>query len=154
MTTRRSPRVYWLLGRFATSRPVTRLHPHVHRLVGGRGFVGSNLGMLNVIVETVGRSSGRRRDIPLYAALDGERLVLIGSNAGRDREPAWVGNLRANPDVTVRVGREIRAVRAREAVGEERDRLWRVAADAYPGYDDYQRWTSRRIPVLVLEPVA
>jgi deazaflavin-dependent oxidoreductase (nitroreductase family) len=99
-----------------------------------------------------GRRSGRVREIPLYAFEDGNRLVVIGSNMGQDREPAWVGNLRARPEVCVRVRRELRAVRAREAAGEERERLWRLAAAGYPGYEDYARWTHRRIPVVVLEP--
>lgn len=151
MAKRRSPRVYWLIGRVGTSRLVTRMHPVVYRLTGGRGVVGRNFGIRNVVVETTGRRSGTRREIPLYAAEDGDRLIVIGSNAGRDREPAWVGNLRANPEVRVRVGREVRAMRAREVAGEERDALWAIAAETYPGYDDYAAWTTRRIPVVVLE---
>lgn len=152
MVTRRSARTYWLIGRFGTSRVVTRLHPFVYRATGGRGFVGRTLGVRNVIVETVGRRSGRVREIPLFAAEDGERLVVIGSNSGRDREPAWVGNLRANPDVRVRVGRDLRSMRARETEGEEREQMWALAAASYPGYEDYAAWTTRHIPVLVLEP--
>jgi deazaflavin-dependent oxidoreductase (nitroreductase family) len=79
---------------------------------------------------------------------------VIGSNAGRDRDPAWVGNLRAHPDVRVRVARDVRSMRARETEGEERDRLWAAASRDYPGFDDYASWTTRRIPVIVLEPVA
>jgi deazaflavin-dependent oxidoreductase (nitroreductase family) len=79
-------------------------------------------------------------------------LVVIGSNMGRDREPAWVGNLRVHPEVQVRVGRALRRMRAREVGGEERVRLWRLAAAGYPGYEHYARWTRRTIPVVVLEP--
>ncbi len=154
MTKRRSPGFYRLVGLIGTSRAVSRLHPVVYRATGGRWIVGRNLGVLNVIVETVGRRSGRVREIPLYAATDGDRLVVIGSNAGRDREPAWVGNLRANPDVRVRVMHDVRPMRAREAEGAERDRLWALAARDYPGFDDYASWTARRIPVIVLEPPA
>jgi deazaflavin-dependent oxidoreductase (nitroreductase family) len=92
------------------------------------------------------------REVPLYAVEDGPRLVVIGSFAGRDEEPAWVGNLRARPDAQVRVGRTSRPVRAREAVGAERERLWTMAAHAYPGYEAYAKRTSRRIAVVVLEP--
>ena len=152
MATRRSSRVYWLIGAIGTNRLVTRLHPIAYRLTGGRGPVGRNLGVRNVIVETVGRRSGKMREIPLYAFDDGDRLVVVGSNMGRDREPAWVGNLRSRPATRVRVGREVRVMRARIAEGEERDRLWALAADGYPGYDDYARWTARTIPVVVLEP--
>jgi deazaflavin-dependent oxidoreductase (nitroreductase family) len=152
MVKRHSSRVYGLIGAFGTSRLVSRLHPHVYRATGGRWIVGRNFGVLNVIVTTRGRVSGRVRDVPLYAFEDGPRLVVIGSNAGDDREPAWVGNLRAHPSVTVRVGREIRGVWARETEGAERDRLWALAAEGYPGYELYRARTDRHIPVIVLEP--
>jgi deazaflavin-dependent oxidoreductase (nitroreductase family) len=152
MVKRHSAAFYRLIGIIGTSRLVTRAHPIAYRLTGGRWLVGRNLGVLNVIVVTVGRRSGKTREIPLYAFEDRDRLVVIGSNMGHDREPAWVANLRAHADVHVRVGRELQAVRAREADGEERERLWRLAATGYPGYEDYARWTHRRIPVVVLEP--
>jgi deazaflavin-dependent oxidoreductase (nitroreductase family) len=144
--------MYRLIGIVGTSRPVTKLHPHLYRLTGGRGPFGRNFGVLNIIVSTVGRKTGKPRDVPLYAFEDGDRLVVIGSNAGDDREPAWVGNLRATPDVHVQVGRERRAVRAREAEDEERARLWALAANGYPGYELYRTMTDRHIPVVVLEP--
>ena len=100
-----------------------------------------------------GRTSGRTRDVPLYAFADGDRWVVIGSNAGVDREPAWVGNLRSNPSARLRVGRQVRDVRAREAEDAERERLWALAAAGYPGYESYRARTSRRIAVIVLEPV-
>jgi F420H(2)-dependent quinone reductase len=153
MTTRHSPRVYRLIGRIGTNRLITRLHPPVYRLTGGRWLVGRNLGVLNVIVVTTGRRTGKRREVPLYAFEDGARLVVVGSRAGDDREPAWVANLRAHPDARVLVGREERAVRARETSGPERDRLWSLAARGYPGYELYATWTRRRIPVIALEPV-
>jgi deazaflavin-dependent oxidoreductase (nitroreductase family) len=144
--------MYRLIGAVGTSRLVTRLHPHVYRATGGRGLVGRNFGVLNVIVTMTGRRSGRLREVPLYAFEHGLQLVVIGSNAGDDREPAWVGNLRANPSASVRVGRVVRRVRAREAEGEERDRLWALAAGGYPGYELYRQMTDRHIPVVVLEP--
>jgi deazaflavin-dependent oxidoreductase (nitroreductase family) len=152
MTKRYSSRTYRIIGVVGTSRLVTLLHPHVYRATGGRWVFGRNFGVRNVIVTMTGRVSGKVRDVPLYAFEDGPRLVVIGSNAGDDREPAWVGNLRANPDASVRVGRVVRRVQAREAEGEERDRLWAVAARAYPGYETYRARTSRAIPVIVLEP--
>ncbi len=153
MTTRRSARVYWLIGRIGTSRLVSRVHPPLYRITGGRWLVGRNLGVLNVIVVTTGRRTGKRREIPLYAFEDGARLVVVGSRAGDDREPAWVANLRAQPEARVLVGRQERAVRARETDGAERDRLWSLAARGYPGYELYATWTRRLIPVIALEPV-
>jgi deazaflavin-dependent oxidoreductase (nitroreductase family) len=152
MVARRSSALYWIIGRFGTSRMVSRLHPRVYRLTGGRGIVGRSMGMRHVVVTTVGRRSGIVREIPLYATDDGPRLLLVGSYAGRDRDPAWVGNLAAHPEADVLVGREVRRMRARLAEGEERERAWALAVDAYPGYAAYQRWTRRRIPVVVLEP--
>jgi deazaflavin-dependent oxidoreductase (nitroreductase family) len=152
MAKRYSAGMYRLIGRVGTNRLVTRLHPHLYRATGGRWLVGRNFGVLNVIVTMTGRRSGHLREVPLYAFEDGSRLVVIGSNAGDDREPAWVGNLRAHPAASVRVGRHVRHVRAREAEGEERDRLWALAADGYPGYELYRRMTDRRIAVVVLEP--
>lgn len=153
MARRLPDRAYRVIGLVGTSRVVTRLHPHAYRLTGGRGPIGRNFGVQNVIVTMTGRTTGRTREVPLYAVPDGDRMVVIGSNAGDDREPAWVGNLRAEPRATLRVGREIRAVRAYEADGDERERLWALAAAAYPGYETYRARTRRRIPVVVLEPL-
>jgi deazaflavin-dependent oxidoreductase (nitroreductase family) len=152
MATRRSAAFYRAIGIVGTSRLVTWLHPILYRATGGRGPIGHTFGVLNVIVSMTGRRTGKVRDVPLYAFPDGERFVIIGSNAGDDREPAWVANLRANPAARLRVGRAVRAMRAYEAQGSERDRLWALAADGYPGYEVYRARTSRTIPVVVLEP--
>jgi F420H(2)-dependent quinone reductase len=153
MASRRGTALYRVIGFVGTSRPVTRIHPVLYRLTGGRWFVGRNFGVQNVIVTMTGRTSGKARDVPLYAFADGARWVVIGSNAGDDREPAWVGNLRHNPSARLRVGRDVSDVRAREAEGAERERLWALAAAGYPGYESYRTRTSRRIAVIVLEPV-
>ena len=152
MATRRRNALYRAIGIVGTSRIITRIHPLVYRITGGRWFVGRNFGVQNVIVTMTGRKTGKTREVPLYAFADGHRMVVIGSRAGGDREPAWVGNLRANPAATLRVGREVRRVLARETDGAERDRLWALAA-GYPGYETYRERTRRRIPVIVLEPV-
>ena len=109
--------------------------------------------MRSVVLTTIGMRSGTPREVPLYTVEDEDRFVVIGSNGGKERAPSWVGNLRATPDCTVRVGRRnVIPVRAREAEGEERDRLWALAVAAFPGYARYQERTTRRIPVIVLEP--
>lgn len=153
MASRRRNALYRLIGIVGTNRLVTRLHPVVYRAIGGRGPIGRNFGVQNVIVSMIGRTTGKVRDVPLFAFADGNRTIVIGSNGGGDREPAWVGNLRANPAAALRVGRDVREVRAREAEGAERDRLWALAAAGYPGYEQYRARVSRRIPVVVLEPV-
>jgi deazaflavin-dependent oxidoreductase (nitroreductase family) len=86
---------------------------------------------------------------------DGDRLVVIGSNAGNRRPPAWSLNLVAHPDAEVEIGRERRRVRARVAEGDERALLWRrMNEERYEGFDDYDRRTSRDIRLFVLEPRA
>jgi deazaflavin-dependent oxidoreductase (nitroreductase family) len=129
------------------------MHRRVYRLTGGR--VGGQIGKLPVLLlTTIGRRSGRPRTQPLAYAQAGDGYAVIASKGGTPRHPLWYLNLRANPLAEVTVGRETRRVRARDAQGEERERLWRALADLYRGYDRYAEKTSRRIPVVVLEPAA
>jgi deazaflavin-dependent oxidoreductase (nitroreductase family) len=107
-----------------------------------------------LLLTTTGRKSGRPRTSPLLYAQAGDNgYMVIASKGGAPEHPLWYLNLRANPIAEVTVGRETQQMRARDAQGEERERLWRSLADVYPGYDRYARKTSRRIPVVVLEPV-
>jgi deazaflavin-dependent oxidoreductase (nitroreductase family) len=106
------------------------------------------------VVETVGAKSGQVRRVPLQYATDGDDLVLIASQGGAPKHPAWYYNLKANPDVRVwaNKGRSGNYV-ARVAEGEERERMWRRAVDLYPGYETYQgRAGGREIPVIALSP--
>ena len=151
MADRHSDTYYRFFGTLANTRVVTRLHPMAYKATGGRWLIGRNLG-LNVVLMTTGRQSGQVREAPLLAFEDGDRIVVVASKNGSDREPGWVWNLRADPGARVRVGGEIRVVHAREAEGAERERLWTRAVDLYRGYDLYQAKTARRIPVIVLEP--
>jgi deazaflavin-dependent oxidoreductase (nitroreductase family) len=105
-----------------------------------------------LLVTTTGRRSGQPRTAPVVYLADGERLVVIGSNAGNARSPAWALNLQANPDADVEVGRRRRQVRARVAEGDERGELWRRMNEQYGGFEDYRGRTARAIPVFVLEP--
>lgn len=93
------------------------------------------------------------RTTPLAYLADGEDVVLVASKGGHPRNPAWFHNLMANPETTVQVGGEVLQVRARIATPEERERLWPLAEEAWPGYRTYQkRSQGREIPVVVLEP--
>ncbi len=130
---------------------VWRTHRRVYRATGGRlgrSFAGMPVGLLTV----TGRRSGRPRTATLPYLRDGDAHVLVASNAGEPTDPDWVLNLRANPEATYQLGRTIVRVRAREADGEERDRLWALATGANPDYREYERRTQRRLPVVVLEP--
>jgi deazaflavin-dependent oxidoreductase (nitroreductase family) len=105
-----------------------------------------------LLLTTVGRRSGQPRTAPLVYLADGERLIVIGSNAGHETAPAWSLNLEANPDAEVELGSDRRKVRARVAAGEERAELWRKVNDMYSGFDDYSARTTREIRLFVLEP--
>jgi F420H(2)-dependent quinone reductase len=130
---------------------LTRIHALLYR--ASRGRIGGRMGNLPLLLlEHTGARSGAKRTTPLGYVTDGERLVLVASKGGHPRNPAWVHNLRAHPEVVVQVGGERRRVHAREASEAERERLWALALSAYRGYGSYQERTSRRIPLVVLEP--
>jgi deazaflavin-dependent oxidoreductase (nitroreductase family) len=108
------------------------------------------------VVETVGAKSGQRRRIPLQYASDGEDIILIASAGGAPKHPGWFHNLRKNPEVRVWAnrGRSGDYV-AHVTEGEERERLWRIACELYPGYETYEvRAGAREIPVVKLSPRA
>lgn len=128
-----------------------KLNVPAYRLTGGRLF-GSLDGTPILLLTTTGRKSGQPRTAPVAYMRDGERLVVIGSNAGNVRAPAWALNLEANPHADVELGRERRTVRARIASGDERAELWRRINEHYSGFDDYAAKTDRDIRVFVLEP--
>jgi F420H(2)-dependent quinone reductase len=105
-----------------------------------------------LLLDHVGAKSGTVRTTPLAYLEDGENVVLVASKGGHPRNPAWFHNLMANPDTVVQIGSKRRAVHARVAEGEERERLWDEVVELYGGYRDYQERTDRLIPLVVLEP--
>jgi deazaflavin-dependent oxidoreductase (nitroreductase family) len=82
----------------------------------------------------------------------GEDYAVFASKGGAPTNPDWYHNLRANPEATIEVGTETIPVRARVAQGDERERIWEKQKRDYPGFADYERKTSRQIPVVILEP--
>jgi deazaflavin-dependent oxidoreductase (nitroreductase family) len=123
----------------------------IYRLTRGR--VMGKVGRAPVLLLTsTGRRSGQPRTAPVLFLADGEALIVIGSNAGNKRAPAWSHNLKANPDADVQIRGERRSVRARVAEGAERSELWAKMNAQYAGFDDYEERTSREIAVFVLEP--
>jgi deazaflavin-dependent oxidoreductase (nitroreductase family) len=131
-------------------------HRAIHRFTGGRRGLalpteGGRFGLLRL--KTVGRRSGVERAAIIGYIEDGPNLVTLAMNGWSNPDPAWWLNLRATPDATVELKNGIRAVRAREAVGEERDRLW-TKVSGYSGYgDDLDAFAARRssTSVVVLE---
>ena len=132
-------------------RALGKLNVPLYRATRGRLF--GTWGRAPVLLlTTTGRRSGQPRTAPVVYLADGERLVVIGSNAGNERAPAWSLNLKANPDCEVQMGGKRRELRARVAEGEERAELWRAMNEQYAGFDDYEQRTTRDIAVFVLEP--
>jgi len=105
-----------------------------------------------VLLTMTGAKTGRTLKVPLMRVERDGVLAAVGSNGGAAQHPAWVANLRANPDLTVQDGTRTQDVRAREISGAERDAWWPVAVEAFPPYAEYQTKTDRLIPVFVLEP--
>lgn len=128
---------------------------HVFLLRATKGRFGGRMFDSPVFVLlTTGRKSGKVRETPLLYLEDGEDVVVIASNGGTAGHPAWFLNLKARPEAEGRFadGRTER-VRAEEARGEERARLWRRAVEMYPSYENYQGRTDREIPVVILRRI-
>lgn len=126
-------------------------HGRLYRVTGGR-FVRRWVGAPVLVLETVGRRSGKPRQTPVIYARHGGAFVVAAANAGAESTPAWCLNLREEPTATVSVDDEQFPVRARFTDGEERERLWRLLAEKAPSIDDYLDFTERQFPVVVLEP--
>jgi deazaflavin-dependent oxidoreductase (nitroreductase family) len=139
-----------------------RMWPVLHRLMKGHVLAyratGGRIGHRfrdsspTLLLDHVGARSATRRTTPLFYVPDGADLVIVASKGGYPKHPGWFHNLRANPDVTVQVGSERRAVHARVASAEERSRLWPKVVASYGGYADYQERADREIPLVILEP--
>jgi deazaflavin-dependent oxidoreductase (nitroreductase family) len=104
-----------------------------------------------VLLTTTGAKSGKTRTTPVVYTTDGDKVVVIASKGGAPTSPDWYHNLVANPDVTVELSTDKFEGRARVAEGEERDRLYRAQAELMPNFADYEKATTRKIPVVVLE---
>lgn len=119
---------------------------------GERGHL--DRGVPALLLTTRGRRTGELRRTALFYGRDGDRYLLVASNGGSATHPAWYLNLQADPEVTVQVGAERLAARARTATADEKPRLWRIMADRFPKYDEYEAGTPRDIPVVIVEPHA
>ncbi|MCR5976803.1 nitroreductase family deazaflavin-dependent oxidoreductase [Gordonia jinghuaiqii] len=105
-----------------------------------------------VLFTTTGAKSGKKRYVPLMRVEENGRYLMVASKGGAPEHPAWYHNVKANPQVTVQDGTEVKEMTARElSDGEERDHWWELAVAAYPPYAEYQTKTDRQIPVFVLQ---
>ena len=134
------------------AKVITRVHNEIYRRSGGR-FAGKVGKAHFLLLTTTGRTSGQPRTTPLNYLAVGDQYVVVASYGGDDRDPQWLKNLRANPQATVQIGPKTHTVRAAIGTAEEKARYWPKLVEMYPGYDNYQRKTSREIPVVILTPV-
>ncbi len=119
---------------------------------GEEGYVWKE-GSKTLLLTTTGRVTGRETTTPLIFGLDGDNPVIVASQGGAPKHPGWYRNLREHPEVGVQIKGERFYARARDAEGEERERLWRMMNGEWPHYAEYQERTDRRIPVVVLERI-
>ncbi len=132
-----------------------RAHVFLYRWSGGsigarRAGEGYDLPIL--LLTTTGSKSGKSRTVALSYMMDGPNYVVIGSHAGRAKDPAWIGNLRAHPRATVQLKRARIPVLPEQADPEQKRRLWAELVKAAPIYNKYQGQTSRDIPMMILRP--
>ena len=106
-----------------------------------------------LLLTTRGRNSGNETTTPLIFGLDGDNPVIVASKGGAPDHPGWYKNLSKTPEVGVQIKGETFRARARDAEGDERDRLWRMMNGEWRHYDEYQEKTDRAIPVVVLERI-
>jgi deazaflavin-dependent oxidoreductase (nitroreductase family) len=128
---------------------------HVRRYRESGGEVGHiwRKGSKILLLTTKGRKTGEPRTTPLIYENDGDAYVIVASKGGTPEHPGWYLNLDQDPGVELQVRDEVFPARARTATGDERERLWKLAARQWPDYDEYQKKTDRVIPVVVLERV-
>jgi F420H(2)-dependent quinone reductase len=128
------------------------MHAFVLRL--SRGRIGAKLGTQTILIlTTTGRKSGQRRSIPIAYFRDGANYFIVASNWGQDRNAAWYFNLQVHPRAEIELDGKIIPVTSREAEGDEYTRLWQYAAEHNPPYLDYQKMTTRHIPIVIFTPV-
>ena len=121
---------------------------------GTEGTTLRETGLPVVIVTNLGVSSGKVRKTPVMRVEHDGKYAMVGSKGGAPENPLWVYNVRANPQVEVQDGPRKQDMVAREISGDERSDWWQRAVDAFPPYADYQKKTTREIPVFLLEPAA
>ena len=118
------------------------------------GHVEAFAGADMLLLHHTGARTGTERVNPLVYLPQGDDFVIMASKGGAPDNPDWFHNLKANPEATVELGSGTVKVRARQALGEERDRLWETVKARYSGFADYEQKTDRTIPVVVLERVS
>jgi F420H(2)-dependent quinone reductase len=123
-------------------------NPDGRAAIGGTG----KMALPTLLLTVVGRNSGEQRTMPLIFVQDGENMVVAGSLAGYDQNPAWYMNIKINPSCWVQVERNKMTAMARDANEEERKRLWPQLSEMFPGLGYFQTQTERLFPIVILSP--
>lgn len=131
---------------------MARVNTWMYRRNGGEGRGGTMQNIPIALLTTTGRKTGEPRVSPLLYLRDGDRVVVAASRGGSDKNPMWYLNLKANPEVSVQIKKEVLELAARNATDEERAKYWPQLVTMYPTFEDYQSWTDRTIPIIVCEP--
>jgi deazaflavin-dependent oxidoreductase (nitroreductase family) len=131
---------------------MSRINTWLYKATGGR--IGGKFlqGAPVALLTTTGRKTRQPRVSPLLYLRDGDRVVVAASHGGREKNPMWYLNLKANPEVQVQIKKEVLNLTARDATEEERAKYWPRLVEMYSSYEDYQSWTDRKIPIVVCEP--
>ena len=130
------------------SRINTFVYKKTDGKLGGKFLKGAAVALLT----TTGRKTGEPRVSPLLYLRDGDRVILVASQAGAAKNPMWYLNLKANPKVSIQIKDEVLELTARDATEAERAEYWPKLVEMYSSFDDYQSWTDRVIPVVICQP--
>jgi deazaflavin-dependent oxidoreductase (nitroreductase family) len=133
--------------------PIHWVSDHIQKYLKTNGKTGHEWrpGIYSLLITTIGRKTGKLHRTGLIYGMDQDRYIIVASNGGHPKHPNWYLNIKKNPGVLVQVKSEKFLARARDAEGAERQRLWKMMAKIFPQYEDYQRKTARKIPVVILE---
>lgn len=135
----------------ALQRFFTNMHIALYRRTNGA--IGSRMGGRSLLLlTTIGRKSGQERTTPLLYMEDGNDYILIASYGGAPQDPQWFRNLVENPQAKIQIGSKVIDVTTRKANPEERSRIWPIVTGQFQNFADYQKKTTREIPVVILTP--
>jgi len=138
---------------FTIFRFFMAIYVFLYRLTGGK-FGSQVQGLPVLLLSTIGRKTGKKRITPLgYLEHDGS-YVITATNAGFDTHPAWFHNLKSHPQVALQIGNKQLTAIAELANPTLRQQLWAKFVERAPGYGDYEKRTTREIPVVLLRPVS
>lgn len=131
---------------------IDRISQFIYRATDGR--IGETQGKVHMLLlHSIGRKTGKVRTHCLQYQRDGQDYLIVASNFGLPKPPMWYLNLQAHPRIQIQVGRQHLEVVAHTATPEERQRLWPAVTKKHPPYAEYQKATTREIPIVILTPV-